>query len=163
MKPATQRVLERLNYEKLLMTPALHPRKLRINLEELLEAAQEEPRVYVAIPALILMKPGAIHRLNKDLVKYPEIKEFVADLFKDKKGPKKFFAVDAQDCRNAAENYRRYLNYKKSKTKFKTFTFRLAEDEVYQLKKVSEKIGKMNLSDTIRNLVAEKYRELGAD
>ncbi len=160
MKPVTQKILERLNYEKLLMTPGLHPRKLRITLEEMLEAAKEEARIYTTIPALILFKPTGIYRLVKDLEKQSKVREFVKNIFQPKLRPPKFFGIEAQDCVNAAENYQRFLLHKKSKTKFKTFTFRLAEDEITKLKKLSEKIGKHNLSDTLRTLVAEKLREL---
>lgn len=160
MKPITQKVLERLNYEKLLITPGLYPRKLRITLDEMLEAAHEEARIYTTIPALILFKPAAIYQLSKALEKQVEVREFVKNMFQAKLRPKKFFGIDAQDCVNVVENYRRFLLHKKFKTKFKTFTFRLAEDEVNQLKKLSEKIGKKNLSDTIRTLVAEKLKEL---
>lgn len=162
MKPITQKILERLNYEKLLITPGLYPRKVRITLDEMLEAAEEEARIYTTIPALILFKPTAIYRLAKDLEKQPNVKDFMKNMFQAKLRPKKFLGIDAQDCVNVAENYRRYLLHKKLKTKFKTFTFRLAEEEVNQLKKLSVKIGKNNLSDTIRTLVAEKLRELEA-
>lgn len=160
MKPLTQRVLERLNYEKLLITPALQARKLRITLEEMLEAAREEPRIHAVIPALVLLKPAALYRLAKDLERHPEVRDFTEGLFQGKGRLKKFFGLEARDCEKAAENYRRFLLHKQSKTKFKTFTFRLADEDASRLKRVSEKMGKNNLSETIRSLVAEKLQEL---
>lgn len=158
MKPITEKILERLNYEKLLVTPGLAARKVRITLPEMLEAAREEPRIYTTIPALLVFKPAVIYRGMRDMEKQGEILKFVQDLFQPNKRAEYFFGIDAQDCVNVAENYRRYLLHKKSKTKFKTFTFRLAEEEVDQLKKLSQKMGKRNLSDTLRTLVAEKLR-----
>lgn len=161
MKWMTQKVLERLNYEKLLMIDGITPRRNRITLDEILEAAQNEVRIYIVLPALIVYKPSAIYHLNKDLPKHPEIQKVLAVFFEPLQRPKKFFKIDILDCIHAAATYRRFLEHKKTKTKFKTFTFRLANQDIEQLKSLSIKMETYNLSDTLRSLVKEKSKRMG--
>ena len=141
MKPVTEKVLQRFGYEHLLMIAGLRPRRLRVTLPEIMEAAKEEPRILGVLPAILRYNPKIIYRLKQDLPRYPELKKL-------------------DSASESAEAYRRYLQSKKETQKSLTMNLRLAPQEVQMLRDVSNYLQIDNLSETIRVLLREKAIEL---
>ena|SRR3990167_5076695 len=157
MDPITQKVLQRLNYEKLLITTGLHPRRTRITLDEILHTAEYEPRVGEVLPGLIVFKPTAIARLNRDLPAYAKLKQLADNLFNEKQRPREFMGIPTTDCAKAALVFKNYREAKKAKQKSQTITLRLSARDYQQLTELSRKMSQ-GYSETIRRLVEEKYQ-----
>ena len=157
MKPVTEKVLQRFGYERLLPLGGLRPRRLRVTLTEIMEAGKEEPRILTALPAVLLHHPKIIHRLDKDLPRYPALKG-VGSLSGKSGGT--FLGVEINQCIRTAGTYRRYLQAKKETQKSLTMNLRLAPREAEMLRDVSRWLQINNASETIRVLLRQKAIEL---
>lgn len=155
MDPITQKVLQRLNYEKLLITTGLIPRRTRITLDEIFRAAEYEPRVGEVLPGLVVFKPTAIARLNRDLPSCAKLKQVADNLFNEKQRPHEFMGIPTTDCAKAALIFKNYREAKKTKQKSQTITLRLSPLDFQKLTELSQKMGQ-GYSETIRRLVKEK-------
>lgn len=155
MDPITQKVLQRLNYEKLLVTTTLHPRRTRITLDEIFHAAGYEPRVAEVLPGLVVFKPTAIAKLNRDLPAHAKLKQVADHLFNEKQRPREFMGIPTVDCAKAALVFKNYREAKKAKQKSQTITLRLSPQDYQKLTELSRKMGQ-GYSETIRRLVEDK-------
>ncbi len=160
MNPVTEKVIQRLTYEHLLIAASLNPRRNRITLDQILEAAKEEPRIYQVLPAIILYKPQMVKGLAKDLKRYPYIRDFANSLFATEAQKKKFFGIPIEDCRKGAQTYRKFLESKKTKQKSRTLTLRLSADDKERLRFLASQLGVRSVSETIRLLAIEKEKNL---
>lgn len=161
LSPTTQKVLSRLSYEKLLITThSLTPQRVKISLENALEAAKEEPRIYATLPAIILNKPSIFSRpkLREQVKKNQKINKKIQNLLKGEKG--NFFDIDATECIQLATTFEKYLATKRKKQKALTMNLRLSEGDYLKLKEITKYLQSSGLSETIRNLVEEKYRTI---
>ncbi len=113
MDLTTQKVLERLNYEKILLSAGITPHRNKITLSDVMHSTQAEPRIYQILPALLTYKPQAIYRYERDLKKFPELENFTHSFFNEKNRPKFFYGIETQDCLKAAQIYKRFLDQKK--------------------------------------------------
>lgn len=156
MNPLTTKVLERFNYEKLLTTMGVNPRCTKITLPEILEAGLEEPRIFEALPALLVYKPTAISKLDRDIKKNMAVAKMKENLFNEQKRPAHFFGIDARDCLKAALAYAGYLNAKKKRQKSLMLTLRLSYEDIQVLKDITLKLKTSGVSETIRLLAREK-------
>lgn len=157
MKPVTERVLQRLGFERLLFLGGLRPKRLRITLPEIMEAGIEKPRIFIVLPAVLLHNPKIIYRLERDLPRYPELRR-VRELLDLNEGT--FLGMEVRKCAQAAETYRRYLQYKKEGQKSLMMNLRLSPQDAENLRAVSHMLGVNNISETIRVLLREKAVQL---
>ncbi|HBF12205.1 MAG TPA: hypothetical protein DDW49_02250 [Deltaproteobacteria bacterium] len=156
MNPTTQHVLERLNYEKVLLTSGVIPRRKRVTLDEIFNAALEEPRIYEVLPAILMYRPQVIHRQDRDRKKYPELAKAMKNFFNPEKLPQSFYGVDMQDCLKTALRYRQFLSENASKRKSRTLTLRLGIEDLERLKRLTQRLHTKGVSETIRLLAREK-------
>lgn len=161
MHPTTQKVLERLIYERLLISSDVSPRRSKIFLDDILFSAGEEPRIYSVLPAVILYKPSVISKLKKDLPRFPKIQKFCEELFAPGH-PKKFFSAPAEECQKNAVRFRDFLNHKKNQNKSTMRTFRFSKQDLELLETLSQRLHVGNLSETLRLLLREKVKSLGS-
>lgn len=161
MNPNTEKVLQRLVYEGLLISDDFTPQKRRITLEDTLLAGREEPRVLEVLPAMILFKPSILKGLEKDLKKNPEIFKFVAAVREGRTPKPTFLGLDSKDCFKAAEHFQRRLRAKKLGQKSLVLNLRLSAEDFENLKKVTRSLNSKSLSETLRQLVAEKAGQMG--
>lgn len=153
---AATKVLERLAYENLLPADGVSPRRWRVTLTDLMEAAKGEPRIYQVLPAILLHKPTVIYRLKNDLKKWPTLEEKARRIFSSGSGKEKdFFGVSAEACRQAALAFQATLQKSRATRRTRLFNLRLAEDDWADLQRVTEAMGTKNHSETIRRLVRE--------
>lgn len=152
MDPIIEKVFQRLAYEKLLLVSDITPKRVRVTLEDILCAGEEEPRILQALPAVILYKPTIIYRLNRDLPKYPELTALTQNLFNEKVRPREFKKIPTTDYAEAALTFKKYLDAKKIRQKSRTITLRLTPADYQELTDLSRKKGK-GYSDLIRELI----------
>lgn len=157
MTPLTQKVLERLAYEKILFTSGLTPLRNRITLQQAIDAADEEPRVAQVIPALILYKPAVFYNLDFDLKIHPKLKDQILKMMKEPALDFEILGQPAHECRVQAERYFKFLNHKKKKQKSLTRTFRFAYRDIELLEQLTQKLNLSGSSETIRKLIYEKW------
>jgi hypothetical protein len=156
MRPVTEKVIQRLAYEKLMLATKIQPLRKKITLEEFLEAAQEEPRVYSSLGAILLHKPAIFDRLPRDLKKHPEIRKYIDDLFLEKNGRAKLFGHDKAFYQKGARTFKEYLESQKNQRKSRSLLIRLSEDELEGLQRLTKKLGTRSVSETIRQIAKEK-------
>lgn len=152
MDPITQQVLERFNYEKILYTTGLAPRRKRIYLADVFHAIPYETRIAQVLPGLLVFKPTAITNGRKDLVHYPQLQKMTQNLFNEAKRPREFMGIPTEECAKAALAFKNYLEAKKIKQKSRTITLRLSPMDYTKLTTLSKKRG-WGYSETIRHLV----------
>jgi len=152
----TERVLQRLSYEKLLITTHIRAQKKRITLNDILEAGRDEPLVYAVLPAILLYNSKIIYNVAKDLKRYPKIQDMIERLFDEKYVKKKFFGIEVRKCQSLARNYKSYLDHLKSKTKYLTKTFRFSQADMEMLKSLTKKLETGGFTQTLRLLLKEK-------
>lgn len=145
MTTVTQKVLERLIYEGLLMHNQLKGRRWRIRLEELLQAGQEEPRILELLPAIIMHRPTLIWRLKKDL------KGQVPALFTTD-APKEWMGIPIEILRKQAQNIQTLMTHRQSKQHWRNINIRVTESDLERLSALAQQTG-MNKSDVIRTLL----------
>ena len=153
--------MQRLLYEGLLLSDQFLPRKTKIQLEEVLLAGREEPRVFEVLPAIILHKPGFLNGLKKDLKRHPEIRQFVQALEAGQTPRRQFFGLETADCLKAADHFQRRLRAKKIKQKSLVLNLRISLEDRKNLKALTDALNKRSFSETIRSLVSAKTIELG--
>lgn len=156
MNPVTEKVLQRLSYERLLLTPRLRPQKKRITLEEVIEAGKAEPRIYLVLPAILIHNPKIIYRVDKDLKGYPKVKELLKHIYEQKYAGKKYFGMEVKEYLQNAKGYKKYLDNRRSKNKLITKTFRFSNADVEMLNSLTEKLETGSYTATIRVLLREK-------
>lgn len=108
MEKLTIKVLERLIYEGLLVHNQLKGRRWRIQLEDMLFAGKEEPRILELLPAIVLYRPTMIWRLKKDL------KNQVPALFADD-APKEWMGIPIETLRKQAQLVQKIMIHRQSK------------------------------------------------
>lgn len=155
MNPNVEKILERLAYEKLLLTSGLQPKKRLITLQEVLDAAKEEPRVGQVLLAILIYKPKILKGIVKDLKKYPELAWQAKALFDPKQEKKKFLGIPVDDCRKAALAFQNYLRISRQKKRHRLFNLRLNDDDWQALEQISRTRGISNYSDIVRTLIHE--------
>lgn len=155
----TEKVMQRLTYEKLLLKTGLASKRKRIILAEVLHAGKFEPKIFMVLPAIVLFKPQIIFQLWQDLKAQPVLKNFCENLFTETK-PKMIFGVRREDCCAAAEKYRGFLKVKMAKRKSYLRTFRFSENEIERLIKLTKFMGTSGNTETLRKLIQEKSFEL---
>lgn len=160
MHPRTQKILSRLAYEKLLMTSDITPRRMKVTLEDALQAGAEEPCVFEVLPAALLHKPSIFNGIARDVAKYPDIQNISRNLFDPKLKLRFFHGVAIEDCRKAARAFSRFLDIKRRRHKFLTLNLRLSTEDRDRLLALSRDLGTKNVSETIRQLAKEKYESL---
>lgn len=158
MRPVTEKVIQRLAHENLLIPKNIRPRRRQITLEDILEAGKEEPRIYEVLPAVLLYKPTMIKGLYKDLKRYPQIEDFAKHLFVNVKEKNNLFGIDKEECVKAALTFKQYLDRKRISQKSRTMTLRLAVEDIERLKKLTQIIKTRSVSETIRFLAREKHK-----
>ncbi len=162
MRPVTEKVLQRLAYERLLLASHAQPQRSPITLEEFLEAAKEDPRIYSALAAILIYKPKIFRGLEKDLKRHPEIREFVAELFLDAGPRKKLFGHDKAFYQKAARTFKDYLDAQKAGKKTRSLLLRVSEEDLERLQKLTTALGTGSVSETIRALAREKENALSS-
>lgn len=155
MNPNVEKILERLAYEKLLLTSPLEPKKRIITLQEVLDAAKEEPRIGQVLPAILIYKPKILKGIARDLKKYPELERKAKTIFDPNQEKKDFLGVSVADCRKAALTFQNYLRISRQKTRHRLFNLRLNDDDWQALEKISKTRGITNYSDIVRTLIHE--------
>ncbi len=148
------KVLERLNYERLLFSSGVTAKRRPITLDEVLQAAAFENRIYAVLPAIYFNRPQVIKNFERDLKKNPKLGVKLKNFHKlNLKEP--FFGVTVGECLQHAETYRRYLmeNSKDQKQLMRTFRFSYADLE--RLKRITKKLNLSGMSQTIRYLSAQ--------
>lgn len=160
MEFSFQRVLQRLVYERLIEDPQVTPKRLRVSLEDVLKAGEQDSRVLIVLPAILMFKPKILHKLYKDLEKFPEIVEFTRALFSPY-SPKKFRGIPVEIFQKAARDYKTYLDQKKSKATSIVRTFRFTKNDIDLLEKLTEILGTTGMSQTLRLLIREKASVVG--
>lgn len=153
MNPMVQKVLERLAYERLLLTSGLVPRRRTINLSQVLRAGISEPRILQVLPAILLYKPKVIRGVAKDLKEHPGIRDQVERLFEPSSGLADFCGTDINDCRKAAMTYRNYLETLRLKNRHRLFNLRLNDEDWKRLEILSKQLGLTNYSEILRRLI----------
>ena len=163
MRPITEKVLQRLVFEKLILATQITPIRKKITLEEFLQAAEEEPRIYSALTAILLYKPQIFKNLFGDLKKHPEISKFVDELFLEKNPHAKLFGHDKAFYQKSARTFREYLEKSKlsQNTKDKVLSVRLYERDMDHLQKLTEKLGTRSYGETIRHLINQGIELMG--
>ena len=160
MQSHTEKVLQRLVHEKLILATQIKPAAKKITLEEFLKAAEEEPRIYSALGAILLYRPKIFRNLDADLKRNPEIMRFVETLFLDKNPKAKLYGHDKAFYEKVARNYREFLQQKKSAQGRRTevLSLRLTPEEIETLQAMTEKLKTRNLGDTIRTLIHRQMK-----
>lgn len=156
MNAKTEKIVQRLAYEGLLTSNAVLPRKRRITVQEALAAAKEEPRILEVLPAVLLYKPSILAGLEKDLKKDRKLARLVENLRLGTNPEMDFFGIPARDYLKAAEHFRRCLSEKKAAQKSMVLNLRVSPEELKKIKRLSEAMGGIGLSETIRTLIHEK-------
>ena len=159
MKPVVEKVLERLAYERLLLTSGLQPKKRQITLDDMLEAGNEEPRVYQVLPALLLYKPKIIKGVQKALAKQGNLLEKAQNIFKPDAPDKYFFGIPVADCRRVALAFQNYLRMMRQKSRHRLFNLRLNDEDWESLVRVARLRGTPNYSDIVRTLIHEAAKQ----
>ncbi|HKY62702.1 MAG TPA: hypothetical protein VJR29_04710 [bacterium] len=159
MRPVTEKVIQRLAYEKLLLANKIQPLRKKITLEEFLEAAKEKPRIYSALAAILLHKPRVFDRLTRDLRRHPEIQAFVDELFLETRPKAKLFGHDKAFYQKSARTFKDYLESQKAKRKSRTLLIRLSEEDLEGLQLLTKQLGTGSVSETIRRIAGEKLRK----
>ncbi len=152
MDPITEKVFQRFVYEKLLLVGGITPKRVRVTLEDIFHAAESEPRIFQALPGVLLYKPTIIHKLKRDLPRHEPLNAIAQNLFNEKLRPKEFKGIPLADCAKAALAFKAYLDNKKTKQKSRTITLRLSPDDYNQLADLSRRRGK-GYSDVIRDFI----------
>ena len=160
MRPITEKVLQRLSHEKLLLVSHTQAQRSVISLEDFLEAAKEEPRIYSALAAILLYKPKIFRGFEKSLRKYPEIKTFVDELFLESKPKKKMFDHDKAFYQKGARTFKAFLDSQKTGKKSRSLFLRVSEEDLERLQKLTEVLKTGSISETIRSLAREKEQKL---
>lgn len=145
MTTVTQKVLERLIYEGLLVHNQLKGRRWRIQLEDMLLAGKEEPRILELLPAIVLYRPTMIWRLKKDL------KNQVPPLFTDD-APKEWMGIPLETLRKQAQLVQKIMAHRQSKHHWRNINIRVTESDLERLSALAQQTG-MNKSDVIRKLL----------
>ncbi len=162
MKPETEKVLQRLSFEKLLVSTGVVPQRKRITLADVLTAGKEEPRALMVLPAIFLCKKSIIYRFDLDLKKNPSLRDSLQKIFiEKKKGNRHFFGMDIAECERLAQHFKTYLDHKRSKQRSLMRSFRFSQDDISRLKTLTQQMKTGGLSETIRKLVHEKLVNIG--
>lgn len=161
MESKFQRVLQRLVYERLIEEPDVIPKRMRVSLGDLLEVGEQDPRVLIVLPAILICKPKILYKLSRDLEKFSEIVEFTRALFSPY-APKKFHGIPVETFQKAARDYKTRLTQKKSKETSFVRTFRFTKNDIDLLEKLTEILGATGMSQTLRLLIREKAGVVGA-
>ena len=153
MKKTTEKVLQRLAYERLLLVHGIEPQRKKITLQDYLEAARDELRLYEVLPAILMYRPSIISQVNHDLKKFPDIKKFADELFDEKSRDTAFYGIPAKECRKAALTYHQYLQTRQKQNKYRLFNLRLGDEDWERLTSLTRTLGTQNHSKTIRQLI----------
>lgn len=145
MTTVTQKVLERLIYEGLLVHNQLKGRRWRIQLEDMLRAGKEEPRILELLPAIVLYRPTIIWRLKKDL------KNQVPPLFTDD-APQEWMGIPIETLHKQAQLIQKLMTHRQSKQHWRNINIRVTESDLERLSALAQQTG-MNKSDVIRKLL----------
>jgi hypothetical protein len=149
----TERVLERLVYERVLLHNQLKGRRLRIRLPEVLEAGREEPRILEVLPAILKLRPQIVARAKKDLEAYPKLKKVVEYLW-DPKAPREWEGILLADLRKQALRLEQIWKHRQSKTRWRNINIRVSEEDLERLESLSQTLGPRSKSELIRQLIA---------
>ena len=155
MNAVTEKVLQRLNYERLLMTGGLSPKRTRISLPEVMQAAEEEPRIHEVLPAIVVHRPQIISRLEKEIQPYPELIRARQDFFFGRKRGA-FYGIEWTECVKAATTFKNYLNRKRAVQKSTMMTLRVSPADLEMLRRLKEKTGARSVSAAILQLARER-------
>jgi hypothetical protein len=155
MRQVTEKILQRLALEKLILASQITPMRKKISLKDFLEAAKEEPRIYSALAAILLYKPQIFQNVRSDLKNYPQIAKFVDELFLDKNPHSKLFGHDKAFYQKSARTFREFLERKGAggKTLDRILTIRLSQKDLDRLKIMTQKMATRSYGDTIRSLL----------
>ena len=155
MITTTEKVLQRLAYEKLILVAGVTPQKKRIRLHDILGAGKKEPRVLEVLPAILVYNPKILYGIEKDLRVNQALKNKAQKIMNPQARNVTFFGIPAEDCRRTANTYATYLRKKRRHNRSRLFNLRLSEKDWQRLQEVTKQMGLDNYSETIRTLIAE--------
>lgn len=154
-EPSLEKVLQRLNFEKILLTPGITPRRTRVTLRDLIDAGKSERRIYEVVPAILLYKPQMILRLERDIRKFPELDKIPRDFPRTKKRGL-FFGVEWGACVKAAQTFKTYLDQRRARQKSTMMTLRLSPAELDMLRRLKQKLGARSVSEAMLQVARER-------
>ena len=157
MNPITEKVVQRLAYERLLLVSGITPRRRPITFRELIAAADEEPRVLAVLPAIVQNKPRMVHHLVRGLGEKPELRKWIEAVFDPKRIVKNRSGITAEECRRIAQAYQNYRRMARRTHRDRLFNLRLNEEDWRALQDLAVRSKTRNLSDLIRRLIHEHH------
>lgn len=153
MTTTTQKVLERLIYEGLLVHNQLKGRRWRIQLGNMFRAGQEEPRVLELLPAILIHRPTLIWRLQKDLKEQVALTKLIQTLFTDD-APKSWMGIPIETLRKQTQLIQKLISHRQSKQHWRNINIRVTETDLDRLATLAQQSG-LNKSDVIRTLLQQ--------
>lgn len=151
MTGVTQKVLERLIYEGLLVHNQLNGRRWRVQLGDVLRAGKEEPRVLELLPAILIHRPTLIWRLQKDLKEQIALTKLIQTLFADD-APKSWMGIPIETLRKQTQLIQKLASHRQSKQHWRNINIRVTEADLERLTALAQQTG-LNKSDVVRTLL----------
>lgn len=148
----TQRVLERLVYEGLLVHNQYEGRRWRLTLATLLEAGQREPRILEILPGMLLHRPHLVYRLRQELPRFPDL----AELLRVVAGPPTdatWQGIPIIDLQRAAQRIALLQRQRRRRLRWRHLNIRVSETDLQRLQRIAHKTGHSK-SQVIRDLLA---------
>ncbi|GEM_PF-5697672 len=150
---ATERVIERLVYEGLLVHNQYRGRRWRVTLADLLAAGRSEPRILEVLPGILLHRPTVLYRGERDLRASPELQKLLRDLH-SAAPTTRWRGLPMQDLRHAADRIAQLQRHQRSKGRWRNINIRVSEVDLQRLDALAKRAGR-NKSDVVRDLIAQ--------
>lgn len=150
--PTTQRVIERLVYEGLLLHNQWTGRRWRVTLADLLRAGDSEPRVWGLLPGILLHRPTMIFRLRHDLPSCPELTTLLRRL-PTAPAQHRWRGVTMQELRTAADRIATLQQHQRRSQRWRNINIRISETDLQRLDLLATQ-HKQTKSALLRTLIA---------
>lgn len=147
----TQRVLERLVFEGLLIHNRYTGRRWRVTLSDLLEAGTVEPRVLELLPGILLHRPSLIFRGQRAKRESSELQTLLQRL---PLAPpeEKWRELPLGDLRRAADCIAQLQHRRRRHQRWRNINIRVSEDDLERLQRLAIREGRTK-SEILRTLI----------
>lgn len=148
----TQRVLERLVYEGLLVHNQYEGRRWRLTLAALIAAGRQEPRILEILPGILLHRPNVVYRLRQELPRFPEIVQLLPRVT-GPSTPETWHGIPIADLQRAAHRIALLQRQQRRRLRWRHLNIRVSETDLQRLQQLAHKTGHSK-SQVIRELLA---------
>lgn len=147
----TQKVLERLVYEGLLLHNQYTGRRWRMRLDDVIEAGAAEPRIWELVPGILLHRPSLLSHRQRDLPRHAELARLIRH-FTTLPSSTTWQGLPIGDLRKTATRIAQLTTQRRRTQKWRNLNLRVSEEDLATLNQLAQTLG-INKSEVVRQAI----------